>query len=415
MRPPSENEEAPALDVNYYMGVYTIIYNFATASRIEKSPQSSASAFLSPFDLKTPSGSHPTRVKSMVGYELYAHLEEYFRGVAREICSKMPNDDSELLAHYLSSYTRYSSGAAIIHRQFAYLNRHFINRAVEEGMGWLSMQDVLLKSEREKRKDRKKTQKDIELLDARKKEVLKHWGFDGGTNEQKRIAESCAEANSPSEKIIPVFSLAHRCWRLDVIEPLLSASKSVTEIRTNGSVQNGANASAQSASSIHPNEIASRLESFSLNVSNSPHFISTTPNPPLSKSAKKRVKRQNEKGKAKEKEYATGNGVKADEPNDVLSPKSSPSHSNTSAGPTLSRASSTSQLRNGVPPSPSQPTVPPNGRLNRVVGELVLTPPRSPKDVTARETALKLSKSLRASGVSPDNIVRKRLDKYLKR
>ncbi len=326
------------------MGVYTIIYNFATASRIEKTPQTSTSALLSHFDLD---------------------LEEYFRGIAREIHSRMPNDDSELLAYYLSAYTRYSSGVAIINRQFAYLNRHFINRAIEEGMGWISLQDVLLKSEREKRKDGKKTNKDVELLDARKKEILRHWGFDGGSNEQRRFAESCAEANSPSEKIVPVASLAHRCWRLEVIEPFLSASKSSAETpSTNECIQQTINA-AKSASPKNLSEVTPQLESFSSDGLNAPHFSPITPNPPLSRSAKKRIKRQNAKGKGKGKEHANGSGIEANVPNDV--------------------------------------------------GELVLKPPQRPKNIIAHETALKLSKSLKASGVSPENIVRKRLDKFLKR
>jgi hypothetical protein len=54
----------------------------------------------------------------------------------------------------------------------------------------------------------------------------------------------------------------------------------------------------------------------------------------------------------------------------------------------------------------------PRGRLNRVVGELVLAT-RGPGVAAAKENAQRLSKSLRACGLKPDNIVRKRLDKFL--
>jgi hypothetical protein len=112
-------------------------------------------------------------VKSMVGYELYVHLEDYFRGVARDIRSRAPAEDSALLPYYLAAYTRFTNGVAIVNRLFAYLNRHFITRAVDEGMGWVSMQDVF----KDKRPSARKTKKDIELLEAKKKDQLKHWGL----------------------------------------------------------------------------------------------------------------------------------------------------------------------------------------------------------------------------------------------
>lgn len=216
MRSQPDSPEAPALDVNYHMGVYTVVYNFATASKPEPGQplggaggaSSSRSRMLTGrFDLGLgnldfeddafPPGfgsltqtmtatsqkdwfaERVERVKSMVGYELYMHLEDYFRGVARDVRSHAPAEDSALLPYYLAAYARFSNGLASINRLFAYLNRHFITRAVDEGMGWVSMQDVF----KDKRPPAKKTKKDAELLEAKKREHLKQWGFNGGTAE----------------------------------------------------------------------------------------------------------------------------------------------------------------------------------------------------------------------------------------
>lgn len=116
------------------------------------------------------------RVRGMIGYELYTLLDDYFRDLAREIRLKAPlplspptptltststkkgkgksvsianepmGDELELLEYYTKAYKRYSSGAAQINRLFAYLNRHFIMRAIDEGCGWISLADVVATS-----------------------------------------------------------------------------------------------------------------------------------------------------------------------------------------------------------------------------------------------------------------------------
>lgn len=126
------------------------------------------------------------RVRAMIGYELYSLLDDYFRDLAREIRFKAPlpvkatapsadpssvaltkgsagskakakskavagtdtplGDELELLEYYTKAYTRFSSGAAQINRLFAYLNRHFIMRAIDEGCGWISLADVVAAS-----------------------------------------------------------------------------------------------------------------------------------------------------------------------------------------------------------------------------------------------------------------------------
>ncbi|KAF8342578.1 uncharacterized protein EI90DRAFT_3149706 [Cantharellus anzutake] len=406
MRSPSENGEAPALDVNYYMGVYTMIYNFATTSRIENTlrsansnslmshfgfafPPASVDFVSSAGELALPSPSQVSkslgaeraeRVKSMVGFELYVHLEEYFQDVAKEIRSKIPNDDSELLDYYLEAIP-----------VFPWRRYH-------------------------KPPDGFKEEEGNRVTGRQKEEVLKHWGFSGGSPEQKRFAESCAEAHSSSDKIIPIASLAHRCWRLEVIEPLLISSKTPVETpptTTTGSVLDYA---FSQPSPSHSDEVVAQLKGLTLNVPRSTQSRPSVPSHLTPRFAKRRTKRKNTKGKGRVT-VKTDNGAEDDDASDDISPGPSPSTpaSSTLQAPTLSRSSSASLLWSSVPPSPSISTDSSKDRLNRIVGELILVPPHSPEGVSAREKAMTLSKSLKISGIGPDNAIRKRLDKYLMR
>lgn len=433
MREEPDSLIPPPLDVGYHMGVYTVIYNFATASKPEaqsssSSGRSNANRMLTggfnfgmgdgghdDSDETFPSGSAANtlpssltlasqkdwfaerveRVKSMVGYELYTHLEDYFRGVARDIRSNAPVEDSALLPYYLSSYTRYSNGVGIINRLFAYLNRHFITRAVDEGMGWVSMQDVF----KDKKPPSKKTKRDAELLEAKKKEQLKQWwGFVGGTPEQRRVAEACAEAGSSIDRIIPVASLANRCWRVEVVEPFLSAGLPKGEI-SNGHLSPFTPSIPTLSLSLQT--LASQLDSTSLL---DPTDDSTSPSTSsLSKTAKKNKKKK-EKAKEKGKQMDVPDAETFEE-----SQSQSPStQTSVPHSPQLSNGSKTRSTTTPIPPPPPDP----KGRLNRVVGELVLTT-RGPGVTAARENAQRLSKSLKLCGLKPDNLVRKRLDKYL--
>ena len=401
MRSHSDSLEAPALDVNYHMGVYTVIYNFATASRAEKTSGRSAmishgfnlglglpgdedDVFASEDPSKDWHLDRVERIKSMVGYELYGYLEDYFRGVAREVRTKAPHDDSALLSYYLASYTRYASGVAIVNRLFAYLNRHFITRAVDEGMGWISIQDVL----KEKRSG-KKTKKDIELLETRKREALKQWGYDGGTNEQRRFAEACAEAGSPAERIIPVASLAHRCWRTEVVEPFTSAGVPKAALENSNGVDHDLS---QNQASFEPSA-TSTTNGATPNPDSPSSTATETMTPKPAKKNKKKKKSGKDKGKQKDGDTGALEGG--------VEPLSTPTRF-------------VSTPRSPTPPLSPLPQPPPKGRLNRVVGELILTSGGTGA-AHAREMAVRFSRSLKASGVSPDNIIRKRLDKFLKR
>lgn len=446
MRSQPDSLEPPPLDVNYHMGVYTVVYNFATATKPEPGqmlngtgmPSSSRSRMLTggfalglgggSFGFDEDSSLSPSslgpltqaitapsqkdwfaerveHVKSMVGYELYVHLEDYFRGVARDIRSHAPMEDSALLSYYLASYARFTNGVAIINRLFAYLNRHFVTRAVDEGMGWVSMQDVF----KDKRPSAKKTKKDAELLEAKKRDQLKHWGFNGGTAEQRRYAETCAEAGSPTDRIIPVASLAHRCWRIEVVEPFLSAGIPKAELTNGNGVALGHPELTPPSPSLP--SLVSPLDSLSLD---------SPPSPPAD-TARSRSSKKNKKKKEKAKEKQKDKGKQRENTEEDPEIRDEESTSVPSI-PTSSIPGS--PLPNGrispITASPSQPPflsppIPPpdpRGRLNRVVGELVLTT-RGPEVPAAKENAQKLFKSLRTCGLKPDHIVRKRLDKFL--
>ncbi|KAF9513784.1 hypothetical protein BS47DRAFT_1392996 [Hydnum rufescens UP504] len=303
------------------------------------------------------------RIKSMAGYELYGNLEDYFRGVAREVRTKAPHNDSALLTYYLATYTRYASGVAIINRLFAYLNRHFITRAVDDGMGWISLQDIL----KEKRTG-KKTKKDIELLET--------------------------QAGSPPERIIPVASLAHRCWRTEVIEPFTSAG--IPKATENPSGVDPDLAPRQDA--LEPPGTPASTNGATSKQGSPSSTVPESLTPKANKKNKRKKKSGKDKGKGKDDDMGS--------PNSGLE--------------MINRPSTPTNLPISGPPSPtSLPSLslvqpPPKGRLNRVVGDLILTS-GGPAAPHAREMAAKLSRSLKASGVSPDNIIRKRLDKFLKR
>ena len=166
------------------------MYNFATASRsgiagIPGFGMTGATGLREGFDPEQEAGMDRfERVRATIGYELYSLLEDYFRDLAREIRLNAPlppnqppsitpvnkasakkgksrappplvtggdfthplGDEATLIAYYSNAYIRYSTGAAQINRLFAYLNRHFIMRAIDEGCGWISLADVMAAS-----------------------------------------------------------------------------------------------------------------------------------------------------------------------------------------------------------------------------------------------------------------------------
>jgi hypothetical protein len=382
MKSPTDGTHPPVLDVKYHMGVYTVVYNFATASRTEKPGNRFAAhgynfGFTSEDDEEDIADEERDweagkmdRVKSMVGWELYNKLDEYFRTVARDVRENAPADDADLLDYYLKSWTRYNTGVGIVHRLFAYLNRHFITRAADEGVGWLCLADVL---KRQRRKAKKGTMKDIEKLEQRKKEELKKWGFDGGTEDQRKAAEACAEAASGLDRIVGVGSMARRRWRLEVVEPFLGSAVPPLEIALDEVKEKVEGEEEKDGTPSSPLSHTAD-SSTTLAVSEGETTIATTSTKPHAKRKKK-----NKSSAVKQ------NGIH-------------PSPNSLAVTPI-------------APPPPSTPLPPPKGRLNRAIGTLIT----GRGDMTKRkEIALKLSKSLKSCGVPRDELIRKRIDKFTK-
>ncbi|KAG8900317.1 hypothetical protein FRB99_006122 [Tulasnella sp. 403] len=187
---PTQDNRAPTLTVAQHANIYTVVYNFATASRMGLAGVpgfglTGATGMREGFDAEREASMDKfERVRAMIGYELYSLLDDYFRDLAREIRMNAPlppptpsptltsnprgrsstqskakaraatssdpseplGDELALLRYYMNAYTRFSSGAAQINRLFAYLNRHFVMRAIDEGCGWISLSDVIAAS-----------------------------------------------------------------------------------------------------------------------------------------------------------------------------------------------------------------------------------------------------------------------------
>ncbi|KAG8983791.1 hypothetical protein FRB94_006874 [Tulasnella sp. JGI-2019a] len=314
MRDPLSTSDgrAPVLPVAQHAGIYTVVYNFATASRtgiagVPGFGMTGATGMRDGFDAEKEAAMDKfERVRAMIGYELYSLLDDYFRDLAREIRLNAPlpvkstatsvadlsivpltkssigtskskaktkaittndaplGDELELLGYYTKAYIRFSSGAAQINRLFAYLNRHFIMRAIDEGCGWISLADVVAASvlrelaavsisspastavtklKREKSSSNaltgstKKSKEDLKKLEARKHAEWRKWGYDATLpretpddikfgEQERKIAELCAESASSPERIITCSALAMRSWRLEVADPLLDPAYS---------------------------------------------------------------------------------------------------------------------------------------------------------------------------------------------
>ncbi|KAH9982162.1 hypothetical protein BGW80DRAFT_1161700 [Lactifluus volemus] len=242
IRSPTSNlAKAPAVDVDYHMGIHTALYNFFTT-------QVSGSSVPPPHDTIAASTNHTGTPRSSSrstavrppGYDVYDQLDTYFADVAREVLLAAPTDDSTLVQYLVPSFIRYSTGAQSINRLLNYVNRQFVKRAVDEDKGWLRIGDILSEPVSAAaaaageegagvhRLDGTASHRKItERMRERRTVELRRWGAPdaGGTAEQLAQAEACAEAASASGRVVPVLSLAYRRFRTEVLEPLLVVPK----------------------------------------------------------------------------------------------------------------------------------------------------------------------------------------------
>lgn len=173
----------------------------------------------------SPTAPFDSQQSSTSGTDIYVQLDKYFAEAAREISLGAPLDDIALIQYILPSFNRFHAGAQSSNRLLSYVNRHYVKRAVDEDRGWLRLTDVLESVAKSVASD---DSREIVSRKFREKrlEELKKWGYQPGDSTEKVVfAESCAEAASPPDRIIPVLSLAHRRFRLEFIEPLLAVPK----------------------------------------------------------------------------------------------------------------------------------------------------------------------------------------------
>ncbi|CAK5284280.1 unnamed protein product [Mycena citricolor] len=200
----SDKPRAPAIDMAFYAGIHTACYNYFTAQSEAKPPPSRSST------------------EPASGTDLYEQLDKYFMETTREIMLGAPHDDATLIQYIVPCFNRFSAGAVSVNRLLNYVNRHYVKRAVDEDKGWLRLSDVLESVAKTIYADDTREKVSEKLREKRIEELTK-WGYKtDGTGTPAAAAEACAEAASPLDRVVPVTALAHRRFRTEVIDPLLS-------------------------------------------------------------------------------------------------------------------------------------------------------------------------------------------------
>lgn len=218
--------KAPAVDVNYHMGIHTALYNYFTThvTSAPPHPSSTAKNALPPTPPRGSSAALPP------GHDVYDRLDAYFAEVAREVLLGAPMNDSALVHYLVPCFIRYSAGAQSINRLLNYVNRQYVRRAVDEDKGWLRFGDIVSSELAERPGAREdgpgctgSHKRIAEKMRERRAAELRRWGApEGATAEQLALAEACAEAASAPEHVVPVLSLGYRRFRTEVLDPLLA-------------------------------------------------------------------------------------------------------------------------------------------------------------------------------------------------
>ncbi|CCO32363.1 hypothetical protein RSOLAG1IB_10206 [Rhizoctonia solani AG-1 IB] len=243
--------EPARIDAEYYSHIYTTLYNLSTAAPNGRSVSGAAGHALAGLASLRLFSSPPSNntgkqrdfgppesdaVADQIDYGPYLRLEDTFRRHAQSVLDNAPGNDSQLIDYLLAQYERYNRSAAYISRLFSYLHRHFVKRMVAAGHGWLDTApretiNQLVRSPPIRRPSERELEERIaNEIKTRRLVELKKWGYTQGSNtarsrEIEAMAEACAEAASPPDKIVPVVSLALRQWRIQVLEPLGADSR----------------------------------------------------------------------------------------------------------------------------------------------------------------------------------------------
>jgi len=267
IRSPTNNlSKAPAVDINYHMGIHTALYNYFTHRTVAAPPPPPPPSHLVK-GTSAPTPPPPPRGSSTVhsqGQDVYDRLDAYLADVAREVFLGAPLDDSALVHYLVPCFIRYSAGARSIDRLMNYLNRQYVKRAVDEDKGWLRFGDIISSQlaegqaaaaaaalapgrsgvvvvkggdgdERGRPGCVASHRSIAEKMHERRVAELRRWGApDSATAEQLALAEACAEAGSAPGCVLPVLSLAYRRFRTEVLEPLLALPKPKGESKGKG-------------------------------------------------------------------------------------------------------------------------------------------------------------------------------------
>ena len=223
--PTSTPEKVPAIDIAYRMGIHTAAYNYITA--VPDLPP------VAPLSKKE-------REIDSTGTSLYLHLDKYFADLALEMLEGAPEDDKTLIQYLIPCFKRYAVSAHTINRLLGCVNRNYVDRAINQDRGWLTLGDMLDTVTKSIEKGLTPGQIAQRLVEKRMDE-LKRWGYKvDGPPEKLAEAELCAEAASSLDRIVPLQALALRRFRTEFIESLLAAPKTKRNRRRHGaSTTNG--------------------------------------------------------------------------------------------------------------------------------------------------------------------------------
>ena len=105
-------------------------------------------------------------------------------------------------------------------------NQHYVRRAIDED--WMNANDASGRTGLAGESDQRTI---AQIKTDSVISELKKWGYKDGDSRENAAAEARAEAANPLGRIVPVSSLAHCRFRIEVLEPLLSYAKSNDSIR----------------------------------------------------------------------------------------------------------------------------------------------------------------------------------------
>ncbi|KAA1471788.1 hypothetical protein DENSPDRAFT_871763 [Dentipellis sp. KUC8613] len=201
--PTSDPAKVPPIDAAYYIWVSTALYNYRTSPR-------------------RPASLNENARMRMPGSDVYERVDAYLASIAQELMSGAPQDAHALIPYLLSTYTRFTTSAAVLHRMLNYINSHFVTPELNRGHGWLGRHEIPDQNPKKPRRGGNWR----EGVKARFAELraaeLKKWGWEeGDPADVLAEAQTCAEAASGLDRVVPLASLARRRFRTEVLEPLL--------------------------------------------------------------------------------------------------------------------------------------------------------------------------------------------------